>query len=77
MDPNYYIAQAGGFVRESRRSGTQVLMPNGDEVDADDVSSVPAGSTIIVPRKAIVGWEDPLLILTSVASIVIAWKSIF
>ncbi len=77
MDPNYYIAQAGGYVRESRRSGTSVMMPNGEEMDADHVSSIPAGSTIIVPRKPIVGWEDPLLILTSVASIVIAWKSIF
>jgi len=77
MDAYFYINQAGGFVQASRRSGTSVTLPGGREVDADELRSVPAGSAISVPRKALIGWQDPLLILTSVASIVIAWKSIF
>lgn len=77
MNAHFYITQAGGFLRASRRSGTRVVLPDGEEVEADDIPSVPAGSAITIPRKALVGWEDPLFILTSVASIIIAWKSIF
>lgn len=77
MNAYFYINQAGGFLRASRRSGTRVVLPDGEEVKADDITSVPAGSAVTVPRKALVGWEDPLIILTSVASIFIAWKSIF
>lgn len=77
MNAHFYITQAGGFLRASHRSGTRVVLPDGEEVKAEDISSVPAGSAVTVPRKALVGWEDPLIILTSVASIIIAWKSIF
>ncbi|MFO8184429.1 MAG: SLBB domain-containing protein [Candidatus Aegiribacteria sp.] len=77
MNSHFYITQAGGFLRASRRSGTRVVLPDGEEVKADEISSVPAGSAITVPRKMLVGWEDPLLVLTSLASIIIAWKSIF
>jgi hypothetical protein len=76
MGPLFYVEQAGGFLRAARRSGTRVRLPGGEEVDGDDIPSVPAGSSVIVPRKALVGWEDPLLIITSVASVIIAWKSL-
>ncbi|MBN2608147.1 MAG: SLBB domain-containing protein [Candidatus Fermentibacteraceae bacterium] len=72
----FYVDQAGGFLRAARRSGTRVRLPDGEEVDGDDISSVPAGSSVMVPRKPFVGWEDPLLIITSVASVIIAWKSL-
>jgi protein involved in polysaccharide export with SLBB domain len=76
MGALFYVDQAGGFLRAARRSGTRVRLPDGEEVDSDDMSSIPAGSSVIVPRKILVGWEDPLLIITSVASVIIAWKSI-
>lgn len=76
MGALFYVDQAGGFLRAARRSGTSVRLPGGREVDADDLSSVPAGSSVNVPRKILVGWEDPLLIITSVASVIIAWKSL-
>ena len=77
MDGIFYVSEAGGFLRAGSRSGTRVRLPGGEEVDVEELESVPAGSAIRVPRKALVGWQDPLLILTSLASIVIAWKSIF
>ncbi len=76
MGALFYVDQAGGFLRAARRSDTRVRLPDGEEVDSDDISSVPAGSSVIVPRKVLVGWEDPLLIITSVASVIIAWKSL-
>ena len=76
MGALFYVDQAGGFLRAARRSGTSVRLPDGEEVDSDRIQSVPAGSSVIVPRKALVGWEDPLLIITSVASVIIAWKSL-
>ncbi|MBD3277328.1 MAG: hypothetical protein GF388_03425 [Candidatus Aegiribacteria sp.] len=77
MDGHFYVSEAGGFLRSGSRSGTRIRLPGGEEVDLDEVASVPAGSAIRVPRKALVGWQDPLLILTSLASVVIAWKSVF
>lgn len=75
MGAFFYISQAGGFLREARESGTSVVLADGKEEDTEDVSVIPPGATITVPRKVFVGWQDPLLIFTSLASIVIAWKS--
>ncbi len=77
MGAFYYTSQAGGFLRESSESGTMVILSDGSEISADELPVIPPGSTINVPRKALVGWQDPLLIMTSIASIVIAWKSVF
>jgi protein involved in polysaccharide export with SLBB domain len=75
MGAFYYISQAGGLIHGASESGIKIVLINGSEADANDVQVIPPGSTISVPRKALVGWQDPLLILTSIASIVIAWKS--
>jgi protein involved in polysaccharide export with SLBB domain len=77
MGAFFYTSQAGGLLREGSESGIQVILPDGSEVDSDDIHVIPPGSTVNVPRKALVGWQEPLLIITSLASIVIAWKSIF
>ncbi|NOQ21304.1 MAG: hypothetical protein GQ565_01465 [Candidatus Aegiribacteria sp.] len=76
MGAFYYIAQAGGLLREACESGTEVVLPDGNETSAADVQVIPPGSAIVVHRKLLVGWQDPLLIFTSIASIVIAWKSL-
>ncbi|MCD4775080.1 MAG: SLBB domain-containing protein [Candidatus Aegiribacteria sp.] len=76
MGAFYYISQAGGFLREASGSGTRVVLADGREELTEDVSAIPPGSVISVPRKVIVGWQDPLLIFTSIASIIIAWKSL-
>ncbi len=77
MGVEYYVSQAGGAVREGNVSGTRVTTPSGTTLDRGEVDVVPAGSDVHVPRKLMVGWQEPLLIVTSLASIVIAWKSVF
>jgi len=76
-DALYYIGQAGGFEQEARQSGTKVALPSGEEVDARDAGPLPAGAVISVPRKLLMWWQDYLTIATGVASVVIAWKSVF
>jgi protein involved in polysaccharide export with SLBB domain len=76
-DAFYYIAQAGGATFEGNAGGTRIILPGGHEADADDLSSVPSGAVIEVPRRGLVWWQDHLTILVGLASIVIAWKSIF
>ncbi len=76
MGAFYYISQAGGLLREASESGIKVVLSDGSEVRSTDVQVIPPGSSIVVHRKVLVGWQDPLLIFTSIASIVIAWKSL-
>ena len=76
MGAFFYISQAGGLEREARESGIKVVLADGREIGIRDIPVVPSGAAIVVPRKAFVGWQDPLLIFTSIASIVIAWKSL-
>jgi protein involved in polysaccharide export with SLBB domain len=73
----YYVAQAGGFTHESYRSGTRITLPDGQEYPADQVWELRPGSIIEVPRQAIVWWEDYLAILTGLATVFIAYKSVF
>ena len=75
-DAFYYIAGAGGFGPEARSSGTTVTLPGGEQVDAEGMADIPAGSIITVPRKSLVWWQDWFTILTGVATLVIAWQSI-
>lgn len=77
MDALYYISQAGGMLREASESGTRIMLPGGEEKQWDEISVIPAGAVIIIPRQALVWWQDPLLIVTSLATVVIAWKSVF
>lgn len=76
MGAFYYISQAGGILREASESGISVVLADGREERTEDASVIPPGSVISVPRKVLVGWQDPLLIFTSIASIIIAWKSL-
>ena len=77
MDALYYISQSGGLLREASESGIRIVLSGGEERRLGEIAAVPAGAVIIIPHKSIIWWQDPLLIVTSVASIVIAWKSIF
>lgn len=77
MDGFFYISQAGGLLREASGSGTRIVLPDGEEKRMDELRVVPAGSSIVIPRKVLVWWQDPLLIVTGIASVIIAWKSIF
>jgi protein involved in polysaccharide export with SLBB domain len=76
-DAFYYIAQAGGFAPEARQSGTRVVLPSGEEIPADEAGPLPGGSVVSVPRKFLMWWQDYLTIATGVATVVIAWKSVF
>ncbi len=76
MGAFYYISQAGGLLREARESRIKIVLSDGTEANASDVPVISPGSAIVVPRKPLVGWHDPLLIFTSLASIIIAWKSL-
>lgn len=75
-DAFHYVAQAGGFGPEANGSETRVHLPDGSETDADELSDIPAGAVVEVPRHALVWWQDYFMILTGIASIVIAWQSI-
>ncbi|MBD3369282.1 hypothetical protein GF402_02845 [Candidatus Fermentibacteria bacterium] len=77
MDPFYYIGQAGGVDDRADVDGTRITAPSGAEWNIEEVEDVLAGSTIEVPRKTLIWWQDYLTIATGVASVVIAWKSIF
>jgi len=77
MGDLYYISQAGGLLREASAGGIRIVLPDGSEIDADDIEVIPPGSAITVPRQTLVGWQDPLRILTGIASVIIAWKSVF
>lgn len=77
MSPQYYISQAGGADDKGDLGDTRVIAPDGTEFYIDEVDDVAVGSTIEVPRKIMVWWEDYLTVATGIASVVIAWKSIF
>jgi polysaccharide export outer membrane protein len=76
-DALYYIAQAGGFMPEARQSGSKVILPSGEDIQADEAGPIPAGSVVVVPRKFLMWWQDYLTIATGVATVFIAWKSVF
>jgi protein involved in polysaccharide export with SLBB domain len=76
-DVPYYIAQAGGYIHGAYRSGTRVTFPDGTVRDADDVAVVQPGSIIEVPKQTLVWWEDYLTVLTGLATVFIAYKSLF
>ena len=77
MDAGYYIASAGGVDDKADLAEAEITTPDGEVYSADDLESVPSGSVIRVPRAELVWWEDYLTVLTGLASVVIAWKSIF
>ena len=77
MDAGYYIASAGGGDDEADLDDTEIVTPDGEIYSIDELESVPSGSVIRVPRAELVWWQDYLTVLTGVASVVIAWKSIF
>jgi len=76
MGAMYYVSQAGGCTLEASRAGIRVVLPDGTELEVDEIDDVPAGATITVPRQVLVWWQDPLLIVTSVATVIVAWRSI-
>lgn len=77
MDAGYYIALAGGVDDEADYSEVRIVTSDGEVYAADELASVPSGSVISVPRAELVWWEDYLAIATGVASVVIAWASVF
>lgn len=77
MTANYYIGIAGGFNSLARRGSLKLISPNGNETDIDASSIIPPGSTIEVPRVVVQFWEEYLTILTGVATVVIAYQSVF
>ncbi len=77
MTANYYIGMAGGFNSLARRSGISITLPDGEKTDIDLTSIIPPGSTIEVSRVAVQFWEEYLTILTGIATVVIAYQSIF
>ena len=74
QDPAYPQATAVAI-----RDGRVWAVGSDEEIRAlarPDAQVIDPGSAIVVPRKSLVGWQDPLLIFTSIASIIIAWKSL-
>jgi len=72
MSVVHYVSLAGGYEREASVSGMRIILPGGSEKKQNEIEVIPAGSVITVPRTWLVGWEEPLLIITSIATIIIA-----
>jgi len=72
---SYYIAKAGGCTQDANKKGIRLILPNGRGKNPEsflwfDVSSVPAGSEVVVPRAkdtSGINWGD---IIKNVSSIV-------
>ncbi|MCK5842851.1 MAG: SLBB domain-containing protein [Candidatus Sabulitectum sp.] len=77
MNVNYYIGLAGGFNSVARRNSIRTILSNGERINAELTDIVPPGATIEVPRVSVKFWEEYLVILTGVATVVIAYQSIF
>lgn len=77
MTVSYYIGMAGGFNSVARRDNCKMIRANGYRTDVDLTEIVPIGATIEVPRVPVKFWEEYLVILTGVATVVIAYQSIF
>ena len=77
MHVNYYIGMAGGFSSLARRNSIRLILSDGEEISAEITSVVPPGATVEVPRVPVKFWEEYLTILTGVATVVIAYQSIF
>lgn len=77
MTANYYIGMAGGFTSTARRNSIRLITNDGENEHIDVASVVPPGGTIEVPRVPVKFWEDYLTILTGIATVVIAYQSIF
>jgi len=73
----YYIAQAGGFTNEARRSGVRITLVSGEELSIEEVNVIQPGSVINAPRKSLVWWQDYLTVATGLATVFIAYKSLF
>lgn len=77
MTVGYYIGMAGGFSSLARRGGIKIQLADGERRSAEMTDVVPPGSTVEVPRVPVKFWGEYLTILTGLASIVIAYQSIF
>jgi protein involved in polysaccharide export with SLBB domain len=73
----YYVAQAGGFTNEARRGGIRITLASGEELSSEEVNVIQPGSVINAPRKALVWWQDYLTVATGLATVFIAYKSLF
>ncbi len=77
MTVSYYLGMAGGFNAYARRDNLKLIQSNGTSTDVELTGIVPIGSTIEVPRIPVKFWEEYLVILTGVATVIIAYQSIF
>ncbi len=77
MTVNYYIGMAGGYNSVARRNSVKMMLADGEKIDVELTDIVPPGATIDVPRVPVKFWEEYLTILTGVATVVIAYQSIF
>ncbi|MCK5842848.1 MAG: SLBB domain-containing protein [Candidatus Sabulitectum sp.] len=77
MNVNYYIGLAGGFNSVARRGSLKATLFDGERINIELTDIVPPGATIEVPRVSVKFWEEYLVILTGVATVVIAYQSIF
>lgn len=77
MTVNYYIGMAGGYNSVARRNSVKLVLSDGEKIDVELTDIVPPGATIDVPRVPVKFWEEYLTILTGVATVVIAYQSIF
>lgn len=77
MPVRYYIAMAGGFNDVANRNKIKLIQTNGLNTDISLTDIVPIGATIEVPRVPVKFWEEYLVILTGVATAVLAYQSLF
>ena len=48
---SHYISSAGGFTKIADKNRAYILLPNGENIVANENSIIPPGSVIVVPPK--------------------------
>ena len=77
MTVNFYIGMAGGFNAAAKQGSLKIINRDGSEQDVELSTIVPPGCIVDVPRVAVQFWQEYLIILTGVATVVISYQSLF
>ena len=77
MTVSYYLGRAGGFSSVASRDNLKLIHANGINTDISFTDIVPIGATIEVSRVRVKFWEEYLVILTGLATAVLAYQSLF
>ncbi|MGH7354353.1 MAG: SLBB domain-containing protein [Candidatus Rokuibacteriota bacterium] len=77
LTPREYLAMAGGPGNRAKVSATTVTFRNGRTYAMAEAPPLEPGSVVTVPEVAVKWWQDYVLILQAVASILTSYTALF